>query len=990
MPREELNVTGVLKLDIPENATYVDLIITPDESEGDSWNVDKLVELLEERGIKADINREKIGAALKEITSKDQPGGGVRIVEGTAPRPPRPEEVAWEDLEVPEEVAPYQERALNRADPPEIYRESKERIKKSRQVEKKGVFGKKETKSEEYYDTVVRRERVYIDPNVEEVGYAREGQRLGVVGEADSGAPGKDIYGRTVQPKRLSDIRFYPGPGTNRKGAELFCERDGFVRIGRNWVDVVPFAFHEWELTRSRDKATCLFSFKPGSPALPPPEASEVIATAEKQGHDPATLVPEDEIAALIAQAVEGSSELEQVPLSRSRDASFDIFVSEDRLTAVLNLHKGKGKGKPLLLKEVGKAIKESGLKGLDYDRIRTDVKEFYEGDETDLVGYLLAEGREPVTGPEREVEWGVRFMSEKELEKQREELVSHPDRLAGLLSLGEYPLSTVTMMGSVHKEQMIVTVSPPVGGEPGVDVYGKELPAPAAPAPRFRCFEHVEEKQGVYVAMRAGILDRADLEGVTYLRVRPHNDATVEVTITEEGMAAHLTLREGHGSGRRLSREMVEGAITRAGVTHGVDQEVIARALEVAMDGEAVEGVVFARGRAPRKGDESELELLVDISRNSGVTIRSDGRADYRNRNAITAVEAGQRIARIRPPEAEPEDGYDVTGKTITVGVEKTLDLDVGEKIRREEQEDGSILLVAETAGEVLYDEKKSSIALRTVHTVDGDIDYGEGNVTFPGSVLIKGNVRNGFVVMSEGDISVGENVEGALLSSAGTVTVKQGVKGQGKAVLRAKGEVRSGFIERATVLSVQDVKVKSAILTCRVKCNGTVRLPKDRSRIVGGEVRSRHGIVVHTLGSDKGTATKVSFGQDYLVMDLIEKEEREIEKVKKRLTAVDFEMRRSEKVGKHELLERLRKEKVRLMKVLEKRGLRLFSLREKFETHYPSQINIHGTLYPGVVFESHGRTLEVVQQKKAVTVAFNQQTGHIEVVPIESDAKE
>ncbi|MFP4407665.1 MAG: flagellar assembly protein A [Spirochaetaceae bacterium] len=990
MAREDVSVHGVLKLEVPESGEYLDAIITPNAEEGDEWTPDKLIELLEERGVTAGYTRESITEALRTISKSDESSPRTRLAEGVPPEPQQPERVEWEELTVPQEVEPYRDRVLAEAEPPEIFREKKQRIKKSRPSEKKSVFGIGGQKNEEYYETVVSRERVYIDPHLERNGYAHEGERIGVVSEADNGSPGKDIYGRVTQPKRLSDIRFYNGPNTNRKARELFSEADGFVRIGRNWVDLVPFAFHDWGVRQSGDRATCLLDFKPGSSLAPRPTAEDLIAAAEEAGFEKELLLPEEEIGAILGQAMEQGEAVEGVPISKSRDASFDIFVAEDRLTAVLNLHKGKGRGKPLVLKEVGKAIKESGLKGLDFKRISQDVKAFYQSEETDLVGYVLAEGRRPVQGAQREVEWGVRFMSEQEMEAQREELVAHPDRLAGLLSLGEYPLSSVTLMGSVQKEQMIATLSPPVPGESGVDVYGKEIPAPAAPGPRFRCFEHVEEKEGVYVATRSGILDRADLEGVTYLRVRPHNDAYVEVSVAQDRMSAALSLREGQGSGRRVTREMVDRAIEKAGVVQGIDLEVVARALEVAKDGESVQGVVFARGRAPRQGSEKELELLVELARDQGVTIRADGKADYRNRNRITTVDGQQPIAQILQPEDEPEEGWDVTGRPITSGKEQQWQLEIGEHIRQETQNDGSVLLIAELPGEVLYDPEKPAIALRTVHTVDGDLDYGEGNVKFPGSVLIKGNVRSGFVVISEGDISVGATVEGALLSASGTVTVSQGVKGHGKAVLRTKGEIRAGFVERATLLSVDDVKVKSAIMMSRVKCNGTVRLPNDRSRVVGGEIRARHGMVVHTLGSEKGAKTHVSFGQDYLVMDLIEKEEREIEKVKKRLTAVDFEMRKSEKGAKNELLERLRKEKVRLMKVLEKRGLRLLSLREKFETHFLSQVEVHGVLHSGVVFESHGRSMEITEEKKRVTVAFNQQTGHIEVNPMEQGTEE
>ena len=50
-----------------------------------------------------------------------------------------------------------------------------------------------------------------------------------------------------------------------------------------------------------------------------------------------------------------------------------------------------------------------------------------------------------------------------------------------------------------------------------------------------------------------------------------------------------------------------------------------------------------------------------------------------------------------------------------------------------------------------------------------------------------------------------------------------------------------------------------------------------------------------VGSVGSPRGVKTHISFGQDYLIADLIEKEEREIEKVKARISQLDIDMRKS-----------------------------------------------------------------------------------------------
>jgi uncharacterized protein (DUF342 family) len=78
------------------------------------------------------------------------------------------------------------------------------------------------------------------------------------------------------------------------------------------------------------------------------------------------------------------------------------------------------------------------------------------------------------------------------------------------------------------------------------------------------------------------------------------------------------------------------------------------------------------------------------------------------------------------------------------------------------------------------------------------------------------------------------------------------------------------------------------------------------------------------------------------------------------------------------------VRAEKVRLMKIIEKNGIRLFTLREKFEEHHPSEIRIRGTIFPGVVMESHGRYYEVKQKRSQVVFFFDKEVGRIQEKPL------
>jgi uncharacterized protein (DUF342 family) len=167
-------------------------------------------------------------------------------------------------------------------------------------------------------------------------------------------------------------------------------------------------------------------------------------------------------------------------------------------------------------------------------------------------------------------------------------------------------------------------------------------------------------------------------------------------------------------------------------------------------------------------------------------------------------------------------------------------------------------------------------------------------------------------------------------------------------------------------------------------VKSNGRLNMRGKGATLIGGEVRTRRGVEVVNLGSPSSTKTTVSFGQDYLIADQIEKEERDIEKTKQRVNEIDLSMREGQDGHDAARLDELRAEKKRLLKQMEKRSLRLFTLREKFEQHYESDVTIKGTVYPGVVLESHGRRLEITRPKSAVRFSFNQETGHLDEEPL------
>lgn len=977
MAKKSVEATGTAAISVDKGGLRATLEFKP--GDGESWDGDRVLSAMKEAGIiegfRPDDVRAEFGLLIERGTV-----GPVAVAHGTPPTDPQPETVQWLEIKVPEDLEEQAAKVISEARAPEIIVETRERIKKDKTVTKKPKLPFLPEKQEkvQYTEELVHKKRVYIDPTVEKTGYATAGQKLGTVFPKDPGEAGKSVTGELIPPRLLADPHFYAGRGVTRQKDDLIADEPGFVRIGANWVDIVPFDTHDWEVFLSEDNATCFLSFDPGHAHAAPPTGEGIRAEAVAIGYPDERLFTAEQIDEIVQRAVAENRALEREPLTASRDAAFDIYVSDDKLQAVLNVHKATGKGAQLNLRELGAAIKRSGLAKLNFEQIKQDISAFVHSQETELIGYTLAEGRPAEDGPERGVEFSVRFLeAERTAEiKQKTEAEGLPAELRE--SGEEFPPEAIEDVGFVEYEQRILSLAPPVPGKAGEDVYGKPIDAPPPHEPEIHCFENVEQVDNVVIARRSGLLHRGWKDGAVLLRVVPHEDAHLRVTLYKSRMAASISMRPSVGTGEPLSWDQVDAAVKEHQITSGVRESLLLAAFKRTEHGERIDGLIFARGKYPHAPESTGVEMLVSVASGKSMTVKNDGSVDYRNQDRITTVDAGDRIARLHDSEGEREDGWDVCGTKLEAPTASAADIEEGDNVHLEADEDGSRLLIADVAGELLVDGNHYEV--RPGHTVDGDVDLHSGNVKFPGTVTVKGSVRSGFYVMATGAIHIGELVEAALLSADGEIVVNQGVKGGGKGVLRTKSEIGLTFAEQATLLAVGTIQCRGSLMHCEVKTNGKLRMVGDKGRILGGRVRCREGLETYDLGSERGMKTVVEFGQDYLIADRIEKEEQEMEKLKKEITRIDLTTKSAERKGEQAELSQLHAKKLSYLKMLEKRGLKTFTLRERFEEHHESSLTVRGTLWPGVEIQTHGRTLEITEPKKNVIIWFDPKSGRIE----------
>jgi uncharacterized protein (DUF342 family) len=150
-------------------------------------------------------------------------------------------------------------------------------------------------------------------------------------------------------------------------------------------------------------------------------------------------------------------------------------------------------------------------------------------------------------------------------------------------------------------------------------------------------------------------------------------------------------------------------------------------------------------------------------------------------------------------------------------------------------------------------------------VYVVDGDVNLKNGgNVTFLGTVMVKGSVEDSYKVKAAGNIEVMGNVGKSELDAEGDIIVHQGITGKSEGFVRAGKGVWAKFIENAHIESGELVVASDGIINSRVDANQRIICQGKRATIVGGHLRAAEEIHARTLGSVAGSETVLEVGFD------------------------------------------------------------------------------------------------------------------------------
>lgn len=327
------------------------------------------------------------------------------------------------------------------------------------------------------------------------------------------------------------------------------------------------------------------------------------------------------------------------------------------------------------------------------------------------------------------------------------------------------------------------------------------------------------------------------------------------------------------------ISSEEILNYLKENNIVYGIREKEI---IEYCENKEYSKELIAAQGIAPIHGEDAYIVYSFDFTRGKKFLENEDGTIDFKNLNNVINVKKDTVLAYIVPAK-EGKDGVDVFGNPISYRKGKDVYFDYGKNTYI--SPDG-LQLLASTDGAVEY--KNGKLFVENVYRVK-NVDNTTGNIDFIGSVVIDGDVKEGFSVTALGDIKIRGMVEGAYIKSEGSVVIGRGMNGMSKGTIYAKGDITSKYIENATIETESNVYAE-ALINSNVKAGDSVIIKGSTAAIIGGTTEAENLIYATTVGNKTNPETN-------LVLTL--KEYYEIEKLmgEKKKKRIDLERELADK---------------------------------------------------------------------------------------------
>lgn len=463
--------------------------------------------------------------------------------------------------------------------------------------------------------------------------------------------------------------------------------------------------------------------------------------------------------------------------------------------------------------------------------------------------------------------------------------------------------------------------------------------------------------------------------EAVGSFQHTPAADATFVIDISHDEMQATITATAPAVGGAEISAEAIVRALETQGVVAGIDNQKIENFVD-----HPVYGIpsIVAEAIKPVDGRDAYIAYNFETDKSKlRMQESASGQVNFKELNRIQNVVEGQPLAQKMPAE-RGKGGKTLFGRYLEAKNGKDINLPLGKNVVMDS--DGRTILAAMNGQVLLVGDK---INVEPVMEIEGDVSIKTGNITFLGTVIVKGSVEDGFNIKASGNIEVHGTIGRCSIIADGNIVVSGGIMGHDEGVVLAGGSLWAKFIQNTSVTVEEYVIVADGIMNSNVTAKKRIMLQGKRASIIGGHLFATEEISAKSVGSSGGgreTILEVGFDPQLkqrmvVLVDSKEALAKELEEVNLNIQTLDNmkKVRRSLSADKEENLSSLLSRREEINTEMATTETELQEIQERLhELKAIGKVSVSGTVYAGVKIFVRDVKDEVRADVKSVTFFY------------------
>jgi len=457
-----------------------------------------------------------------------------------------------------------------------------------------------------------------------------------------------------------------------------------------------------------------------------------------------------------------------------------------------------------------------------------------------------------------------------------------------------------------------------------------------------------------------------------------PAGDVIIGVDVTKDELKGSIIVSAPAMSGAECSRESIKRAIMQQGV--------IEPCINIEKVDEFVDNPVYntpfevASAIMPQDGKDAYLSYNFETDPTKlKAKVSAQGNINYKELNKIQNVIADQPLAQKIPAE-RGKGGKTLFGRYLEAKNGKDIQIQLGANVHLDR--DG-VTVKATIDGEVMLVNGK--ITVEPIKYLDA-VNVKTGDIKFVGTVIIKGNVEEGYQVEAT-NIEVNGIVDKSRLVATGNIVVRQGVFGKGEGYIKAGKSLWAKFINDTTVEVEENVICNDSIVNSYVTAMKNIMVRGKKAQIIGGHLLATEEICARRIGSPGGgTETVLEVGIDPRAKKRLEYLQKKQADATKEYEKLDLDVQNLEQTKKR--MKKLSQEKEEKLKTLKDRCSEITSELEKMndeidqiqahlkELKAIGKVKVDDTVYSGVKIYVRDALDEVKMDVKHCTFFYDDST--------------